>query len=221
MIIDDLPRLCYRCPVCGTYYRASRYRSCNSFLGRNVFSDGSVDNYACNRLWLTKCPHCKQFFAKKYLLPIGVVDEDSLPPHTPCGSVDYLSNGIPSRYSIRFWREALKKGLYFPPVADEAERNRLQNDAYLGLWRAANRDLAEYGEERYGRLCRALIERLSPETDKERLCIAELYRNLGDFDASLGALRFVRERRRWCFHVYAIERTALVGYKQTVKLNIL
>ncbi len=164
-------------------------------------------------------PALRFFFSKAYLLPLRT--ENQHHDARVFGHVDFYANGYTSRYDLSFWMECFQKGLYFPTFADATERYRLENDVYLGLWRAANRDPVGYGEGKYKKLCRTLIDRIDPQTDKECLYIAELYRNLGDFDASLGALRFIKDRRRWRFHSYAIERTAEIGYARTVKLNII
>lgn len=213
MIINEYPRLRYKCPSCGLPYLESVYRS-GGMLGFHAFSDGSVDRLAHSSLWITCCPCCHAYFAKKQLLPL----EAPLDFDEPCGSLD---SGNENRYSIPFWESVLAQGLFFPDNVGIKERNETLLKARLSLWQAANRGRAGFGEGKYQRLCRTLLCEIAPERDADRLTVAELYRNLGDFDAALGALRFVREKRKHALRYRAIERAALDGCKETVKINII
>lgn len=212
MIINEYPRLRYRCPSCSLPYLESAYRS-YGMLGFAAFSDGSVDPLAHRSLWLTRCPCCHAYFAKKHLLPL----EAPLDSDEPCGSLD---RDREKRYSIPFWESVLARGLFFPDTVDMKERRETLLKARISLWQAANRNRVGFGEGKYQRLCRALLCEIAPERDTDRLTVAELYRNLGDFDAALGALLFVREKRKHAPRFSAIERAALGGHKETVKLNI-
>ena len=215
ILLEKIPPIRYRCPVCGLPYRSSMYRS-GGMLGYNAYSDGSVDRYDFNTLWLTRCPRCKSFFAKRHLVLCEEIED------TPVsGSVDYRLNGTESRYELSFWEEARQKGLFLPPHITEAEKESFSSDVLLGLWRAANRQRRDFGEGKYRELCHSLLTRIKPLDTERRLHIAELYRNLGDFDAALSVLGLAPKDHRHIFRAYAIERTAKIGYRETVKLKIM
>ena len=218
MIIKE-PTLSYQCPSCGCYYFSSSVVSYSVF-SVDLYSDGSWDPHGHAGLWLTHCPRCHAYFSLSHLVRL------SSPPKPAAGEcygfVDYYRNGCESRYHVPFWHEAVAGGLFFPPSVDEDAREEEELDARLWLWHALNRHRDEhdevFDESYYCATCRMLIDRIEATNDKHRLILAELYRNLGEFSASLDMLHSVEDPQKHEALLQAIRRAAEEGNDRTVKL---
>ena len=100
-----------------------------------------------------------------------------------------------------FLEEALAKGLYYPERAPEwlkEDYNKRKRKSILqDLWHCYNRDRTICSKEKYEKLCKQYISFLHEYDDKERLCLAELYRNIGEFEKSKDLLQGFRSPEKY------------------------
>ncbi len=185
--------LAYMCPACGNYFYESAICSYSNF-GAVYFSDGvCLGGYTPS--WLTRCPSCKQYFAKKYLfkLPKPVMPREirswreKLPGYSlkeTYGDIDHIYS---DKKSVELWEEIICQGLYFPITVRECEKKEHEALLYIALWRSYNHR-EEKNEERYTEVCKKIIELLQVRNEEQKIILAEVYRNIGKFEESLKCL---------------------------------
>ena len=206
------PIIEYLCPACGNPYFGSGIAS-YSILHCELYSDGYVENFCGSRLWLTRCPRCKSYFANEHLFRIpmtasmrrlvrfeatsalGNRPDPAMPRYYSknlCGRLESVLDEGESVLS--FLEKASYKGLYFPIRVSEESRRSCEFRLKRSLWWEYNRAREEVEDFVYDALCNDLIDMLKkwPRLDKyAELTLAELYRNIADFDSSLEHLKNV------------------------------
>ena len=204
-------KLSYLCPACGNLYYGSTMCSYTVF-GATHYSDGSCIPNGPAMTWVTECPRCNQYFAKEYLFPIPhPVTADEIPkeildrPWRNEGSNFGYVDGAYSENSLVFWENVVQKGLYFPMTAYKWDREAYTTRAYKELWYRYNRHRDEISEEIYSAHCRRLIDMLNERHEDALLPLAELYRNLGDFEKSEALLFKVPINEKSKAHVLCIK----------------
>lgn len=198
-----MENLAYMCPACGNYYYESAVCSYSNF-GVLQFSDGScLGEY--NPCWLTKCPRCKRYIAKRHLfkLPKPVMPREILQTRKydfssksreKYGDYDHLHS---EEKDVELWKDVIKQGLYFPVLVQELEKTSYDRLIYTALWRSYNHDEKRDKGAEYTEVCKKLIKLLHGKTDEEKILLAELYRNIGEFDESQKYLDDVNDTERY------------------------
>ena len=96
---------------------------------------------------------------------------------------------------MSFLEKAYDEGLYFPKKVSEQSRRSCEFRLKRSLWWEYNRAREEVEDVVYDALCNDLIDMLKkwPRLDEyAELTLAELYRNIADFDSSLEHLKNVK-----------------------------
>lgn len=200
----ELPELCYMCPACGNPYYGSGIGSYSVFEV-TTYSDGFVDPGFPPRLWMTKCPRCGSIFAKEHLFQLPYVkkwknwaaylddcqraSEKEKERELLYGSVDCTVKAGDS--AIEFLEKAIEQGLYFPVTVSDAKREELRFLLHKTLWWEYNQNRKEVDDETYATFCQKMIEILAATNDscEKELILAELYRNIGNWEESLAWLK--------------------------------
>ena len=225
MIIDDSIYISFMCPACGNYFYGSNVRSYNT-VGATVFSDGYSRSYY-NPFWLTRCPRCNQYFSKKHLfeLPesIRVFPES---PHLSRQTIEKLENDKlfgringyfdESETKKEFIEKAIAQGIYFPIMVSNYERKKHELQLYKDLWHEYNIDRSGVSEDTYDELCKRLLDMISAIRIEDKLTVAELYRNIGDFKKCLATLKAIQPNERYNIFIERIQQEALQKNKMTV-----
>ena len=237
----------YLCPACG-----------NPYLGRSIasytvlrsikYTDGFVARNIPYELWLSRCPKCRQFFAKKHLFKFPMThkvaqyvrydryckdaldfldqfeDTDKLPRRKDndrenqelYGNYEYsLRNG---ESAVEFLEQAIEQGLYFPVNVRENEKEEANIMLHRTLWWIYNLHIDEISDEKYVALCNKLIEMLIGTKifiHEKELMLAELYRNIGNFEESLKYLETVIVNQDTQAHVDCIREQIKLGNRKT------
>ena len=223
-MIVEIPQLEYMCPACGNYFYNSGVRSFSIF-GSIRYSDGvSKTNY--NPFWVSQCPKCKQYVANEHLfrLPFPVSVEFGLDdpkfrrPYTVKNDENYGRVDCFEGYSRKaIVEKIIAQGLYFPITVSEASRRSHKRLLYRELWHEYNMHRNEIDDEVYCNVCRELIEMLSDSRDiRFRITLAELYRNIGEFERCLAILDEVNDESALGGAVERIRSEALKKNKLTV-----
>lgn len=198
-----MEKLAYMCPACGNYYFESAVCSYSNFRAIQ-FSDGSsIGGY--NPGWLTKCPRCKRYIAKRHLfkLPKPVMPREILQTRKydslskareTYGYYDHLYSEVKG---VELWKDVIKQGLYFPVLVREWEKTSYDSLMYIALWRSYNHDEEREKGAEYAEACKKLTKLLYGKTDEEKILLAELYRNIGEFEESRKYLDDVNDTERY------------------------
>ena len=169
------PNLIYKCPKCKkTVYRGS-LRSGNT-LGAKLFSDGRrIAPMLPEFPFIVKCKECNTFF--------WLNDKNKIGKYSRWFNFGkkWANPDVAEILSLNEYFEAIKSKIY----SNKDEEQFLR----LNLWRAFNdrtregRDifLTEDDKDIYESNCIALIEMLDKNETKNKIMIAELYRNLGKY----------------------------------------
>ena len=206
------PIIEYLCPACGNPYFGSDIVSYSVFRSE-LYSDGYVEDFCGSKPWLTRCPRCKSYFANEHLFRIPMTASmRRIAQHeaigTPVSRCDpamprYRSKNLCGRLSspldegesvMSFLEKASYKGLYFPIRVSEGARRSCEFRLKRSLWWEYNRAREEVEDFVYDALCNDLIDMLKkwPRLDEyAELTLAELYRNIADFESSLEHLKKV------------------------------
>ena len=235
----------YLCPACGNPYFGSSIGS-YTVLRSIKYTDGFIARDIPYALWLTRCPKCRQFFAKKHLFKFPMThkvanfirhdrySEDVLEfmdkyldeaPKTSVkdrrneelyGNYEYsLRNG---ESAVEFLEQAIEQGLYFPVNVRENEKEEANIMLHRTLWWIYNLHIDEISDEKYVALCNKLIEMLIGTKifiQEKELMLAELYRNIGNFEESLKYLETVIVNQDTQAHVDCIREQIKLGNRKT------
>lgn len=226
MMIKPFLDLTHMCPACGNYFYENDIMSFNTF-GAICYSDGRMDNCYTPK-WLTQCPKCLQYFAKEYLfkLPVPVSVESGLADRgnkrryivehkNEYGHLDSFCGG-----GKGFYEKALEQGLYFPIMVKDNEKIYYKRLLYRELWHEYNRCRNQMDEAVYLKHCRELIEMIKDiKVDAYKLSLAELYRNVGDFEKCLAVLDGIKTVKKIEKTVKCIREEAIKGNKFTVMVE--
>ena len=192
-------RLSYLCPACGNLYFGST-KSSYTVFGGVFYSDGSRYLYGANDTWITKCPRCNQYFAKEYLFPLPqpiaakdvpqeLLDRPWRGEGKSFGHIDF--DCTDGEYGRQLWENVVRQGLYFPVNAYSWDRKEYNIRAHKELWYQYNQNREEVSEETYLAHCRTLLGMLDERHTDTRLTLAELYRNIGDFEKCVALLESI------------------------------
>ena len=205
-MIVEIPQLEYMCPACGNYFYNSGVRSFSIF-GSIRYSDG-VRKTDFDPFRVSQCPKCMQYVANEHLfrlpfpVPVdfGLEERERRRRYTVkndenYGRVDCFNGG--NRKAIV--EKIIAQGLYFPITVSEKSRRSNKLFLYRELWHEYNMHRDEIDDAVYCNVCRELIEMLADSSgERFRLTLAELYRNVGEFEkclAILDELNLEKERR--------------------------
>ena len=208
MYVD--PIVNYLCPACGNPYFGSSIASYTVFHVFK-FSDGSSRSEIPSKLWLTRCPRCRHFFAKEHLFEFPMTSRvaefirydrqreyDNKQARTKInnrenqklyGSVDYTLRE--NENVIDFLEQAIEVGLYFPVNVSDSRKEELRIALHRTLWWEYNQNRDKIANEDYNALCEKLIKMLISTKSiirEKELMLAELYRNIGNFEESFKQL---------------------------------
>ena len=114
----------------------------------------------------------------------------------------------------------IAQGLYFPITVSEASRKSHKRLLYRELWHEYNMHRNEIDDEVYCNVCRELIEMLSESSNiRFRITLAELYRNIGEFERCFAILDEVNDESALDGAVERIRSEALKKNKRTVVIK--
>ena len=171
------PDYIYKCPQCSSFLKKESLMSGNTF-GAAFFSDGKrIAPMLPESPDLTRCKRCGTFFwlsRQKYFEVWDWSETDNQ---------EWKNAEIATFPDIEGYFSALHKGL--------ANSSRDQIHVRQRIWwayndRVRNGDslfLNEKDEERWKENCEQLIQLIQPNDLNRKIMLAELKRNLGDFDA--------------------------------------
>ena len=204
------PIVKYLCPACGNPYFGSSIASYTVFHVLN-FSDGSSHSEIPSKLWLTRCPRCRRYFAKQHLFEFPMTrrvaefirydrqrEYDNKQAGTKAnnrenqklyGNVDHTLRE--NENVIDFLEQAVEVGLYFPVNVSDYKKEELNIALHRTLWWEYNQNRDKITNEKYNALCEKLIKLLISTKciiRGKELMLAELYRNIGDFEESFKQL---------------------------------
>ena len=204
------PIVNYLCPACGNPYFGSSVASYSVFHVVK-FSDGSVCSEVPTKLWLTRCPRCRRFFAKEHLFEFPMTrrvaefirydrqrEYDNKQARTEInsrenqklyGHIDYTLRE--NENVIDFLEQAVENGLYFPVNVMDSKKEELNIVLNRTLWWEYNQNRDKVSDEKYNGLCENSIKLLLSTKSficGKELILAELYRNIGNFEESLKQL---------------------------------
>ena len=226
-MIVEIPRLEYMCPACGNYFYNSGVRSFSIF-GSIRYSDG-VSKTDYDPFWVSQCPKCMQYVANEHLFrlpfPVSVdfgVDEPKFRrPYTVKDNQKYGRVDCFEGYSRKaIVEKIIAQGMYFPITVSEASRRSHKRLLYRELWHEYNMHRDEIADEVYHNVCRELIEMPADSSDERfRLTLAELYRNIGEFEKCLAILDGVNAKNVGDGAVERIRSEALKKNKLTVVIE--
>ncbi|MFD2202798.1 hypothetical protein [Shivajiella indica] len=183
----------YLCPNCSKSILQWTLASANG-IGAKYFSDGRVKApYFPETLRITRCGDCGTIF---WLDRESIVDEfedDDFREEDARKSAHYQEYGI--------WAEELDKEGWVKAIQEKVYRNP-KEEVYLRkklLWCLNDLFLVSYGiletvnSTLYLENASNLIKVLEDNSQKDLLLMAELHRNLGDFESCLEVLDQVTE----------------------------
>lgn len=197
-LIDFNPQIAYKCPNCGNPYIASQYMSYNTF-GATFYTDGTCCAPMKPKLdWVTRCPKCGEFFAKEFLTEIKPIPTTYIVRKdlARCGRVDDC-------FDVN---DAWINGLYFPPATPQDKIAKIHLQLRISRWRYDN-----HNEPRitgYKENCLEILKELNPTDDQSRLIVAEINRNIGDFDASIKMLGNIDNYSKYSNYIASIGKYA-------------
>ena len=227
MIISPRVEISYLCPACGNYFYGSSVQSYNT-LDSTVLSDGSTISIY-RPFWLTRCPKCNEYFAKEHLfkLPKSLcvfppdidfsysqvlkIEKDNL-----IGRLDGCFDDDEPKF--KFIEKAIEKGLYFPVTVLKYKKNVLNIQLHRDLWWEYNRRRSEINDDIYNELCYKLINMMYRNSAEDRLTLAELYRNVGEFDKCNEMLDTIIKNNRLEPFIDRIREEAINKNKKTVTI---
>jgi hypothetical protein len=223
-MIIDIPELTYMCPACGNYFYNSGVRSYTIF-GSIRYSDGvSKTNY--DPFWITQCPKCTQYVAHEHLFRLPFPVSVDLGLDEPAFKKRYTVKGDEKYGRIEFFgygdgrmeliEKILAQGQYFPITVSEATKKWHRCLLYRDLWHEYNMHRDKISDEVYYGACKELIGMLEGRTDERfRVTLAELYRNIGEFEKCLAILDCLHAEKM-ADTVERIREEALKGNTLTV-----
>ncbi|MGI6521422.1 MAG: hypothetical protein ACOX2D_09890 [Fermentimonas sp.] len=177
------PNYVYKCPNCGNLLRKGSLMSGNTF-GAEIFSDGKrIAPMLPEFPELTKCKKCNTIFWLSKLKEIGTYQwGDKVNSHWKnADNAEFLN--------IEDYFRALNEGLADNMQEELFVRQRIWW-AYNDRVRNGNNPFSDVNDEIMWREnCIKLISLLDASDLSQRIMIAELKRNLGDFDSCLEIIK--------------------------------
>ena len=203
------PTLCYSCPTCSKVFVISSITSCYNRI-EDIYSDGSVKTlgpYRENKR-ISKCEQCNTIFwinkLKETSFPKLEPPDFSELRHKTIMDIKtgtYINEEIDIAW-LNWTREKKKMepvSLKFLNIDDywralqEGIPTNNEEEAYIRIkiWRAQNERIRNFktitknyfkSDNRWSENINSLIKILDNTKDEQNIMIAELYRNLGEFD---------------------------------------
>ena len=183
------PFYIYKCPSCGSLLSRGSLMSGNTF-GAKLFSDGKmITNMLPEFPDLTKCRKCNTIFWLSKLKEIGTYKWGANKNST--------------------WKKAKEAEFldiddYFRALDSKiAENKKEELFIRLGIWRAYN-DRIRSGnvifndkddELRWSNNVNILLTLLDQSEINEKITIAEIYRNKGEFDKCMNIIKSIKENK--------------------------
>jgi hypothetical protein len=183
------PKIVYKCPNCGNLLKNSSLMSGNTF-GTIIFSDGKrVAPMLPKFPNLTKCKKCNTFLWLSKLGKIGSYRkrDETKPEWENADNVEFLE--------INDYFDMLKLGVF----DNKSEENKIRRE----IWWAYNdrrRDGKEMFVDENDKLkwqenCLKLIDLLDFSDMNQRIMIAEINRNLGNFEKAIEIISSVKNNK--------------------------
>lgn len=171
------PNIVYGCPKCGRKVIVKSMTSGNT-AGVTIFSDGTryapmLPIYPRE----ARCKDCGTFFdfSKENFIKRSY---DWMLNEFDCDRAKHLT--------IEDYKEMIKLKIGNETV------NR------LNIWQLSNKDSMEFNTESYIENCKKLIEKLKNTNEEDfKITLAELYRNIGEFDKCLSVINFLSDKYDW------------------------
>ncbi|MDR2870282.1 MAG: hypothetical protein LBV04_07525 [Deferribacteraceae bacterium] len=189
----------YKCPDCGKFTKTGSMISGNNF-GGVMYSDAREEAPMLAVFpEIVKCQNCKTFYwldnqnrygeTESMLINTSKIVKRSDPELQGAYDAAFLS--------VEEYAEAIESELYRNQEELEYlrrwlwwtynDRSRRKKDLYV----------TEYDNAIYEQNCHSLIGLLDKSDETEEIMIAELFRNLGDFDACLKILENLKDKYTW------------------------
>lgn len=182
------PNLVYKCPKCGNLLKKGSLMSGNTF-GAKIFSDGKrIAPMLPDFPDITKCKRCNAIFWLSKLKVVGIYHWNSNWENADnvefLGIYDYfkaLNEGL---------AENMQEELFVRQQIWWAYNDRVRNDE--------NQFVDEKDEINWRENCNKLISLLDQTDLNQRIMIAEIKRNLGDFDSCIDIiLKIDNDKLNW------------------------
>ncbi|MGY6521306.1 MAG: hypothetical protein ACXIUD_06225 [Mongoliitalea sp.] len=185
----------YFCPHCSGAVLQERVTSANG-IGARYYSDGLVKGPYLPRIVLvTRCGHCSQIFWLDEILLLDKIEDEPTDQLAINKSVFFRLHGT---YAFHLDKEGLMEALhekcFRTPQEEVYLRQRLLwllNEPLLSSENFPNEEHQLTWKEN----CMVLIQLLKPVSEHEFLLLAELYRNIQDFDACMDTLDRVTDKQ--------------------------
>jgi len=207
------------CPACGAKHYRKNLISGNT-IGATYFSDGVMNAPMLPKIPVfTKCYSCNALFkVTKEIVSKGGKEWDFLVPNANTHFVRFLA--------IDDYIRAIDEGLCNSEPRGSKEFNADTLQLRLRLWRAFNDNLCRRGrgnnveaitDQRYLDNCRAILSEITEDgaSDPELLTLAEIHRNLGEFDECLRLLFWVADKDRFKHYISAFQEQCAAHNKKT------
>jgi tetratricopeptide (TPR) repeat protein len=184
------PDFIYQCPHCGNYLKRGSLMSGNTF-GAKLYSDGKqVAPMLPDFPNLTKCKKCNTIFWLSDLKEVGECDWYSENKEV---SLEWKSADNAEFLEIKDLCRAL-----------EIEENQsAEKNIRIWIWWAFNDRVREGGgklfleeteKDLWEKNCRTLLNLLNVDDFNEKIMIADLYRNLGEFEKCISIIDSIEEK---------------------------
>jgi hypothetical protein len=174
--------------------------------------------YYAEMVRITECPNCNTILWLDQEIKIDSFDDDEFKEEHLWKSEHYLGIGA--------WADSLEKEGWIRAIQERVFRNPME-EVYLRkklLWKLneawlEKEELWEEGDEvLLQENAKSLIQALDQTSQRDLLLMAELYRNLGDFEAALDALDGVTDP--WLLEsAYAIFKRCERGEREVFEMK--
>ncbi|NOU60586.1 hypothetical protein [Marinifilum caeruleilacunae] len=189
------------CPQCGKWIKRQTYGSMNTF-GATIWSDNYiVGSMYINSLEVAICAHCE-----KCILTKDLISEAYIPSVLEMYDEDMMGNKVhktdPSILEDKY-QDA--KALFLPGFNSLKEALNYIGEGEIvvrhNIWQHLNhrfrkkkiKNLSKENEQFYINNVKKLIDLIKIENDNDQIRLAELYRNIGDFESSREHLQRVEK----------------------------
>ena len=178
----------YQCPACSKPILQWTLASANG-IGARYFSDGRVKApYFAEMVRITECENCSTIFWLDQEIKIDEFEDDDFKDEDVRKSAYYREHGL--------WADSLGKESLVRAIQEKVFRNP-REEVYLRkkllwklneAWLEKEKPWEEGDEVLLQENTINLIQVLDQSSQKDLLLMAELHRNLGDFDACMDIL---------------------------------
>jgi len=209
----------YKCPSCGNLFRQGSLMSGNTF-GAKLFSDGiSIAKMSLNFPNFTKCKDCGSFLNLRELKEVGVARFNYY-SKTGYDSIEWGNMYLKIKY-LKLNREDIpdSKLLEVRDLYDALEMFP-QYELYFRLqilWSSNDhlrfllehdfpiRELDANSDKRFEENCIALLNLLDQNDENQKILMAELHRNLGQFDKCIELIMSIDRHSNYIKKYFILE----------------